>query len=1630
MSLRRVNIRTRASSWGYRSLYSQVPANTAIVHSELAHSAMSDQSSPPPKKVGSLRDRIAAFEKSASSAPPPGPAPAPRPKPAGFASWKPKPPSPPSSPSATATENVGASKSTAMSASDAKESITKAGSLKERMAALQGKGAFGAPPPIAPKPAVERPKWKPPPVVHAPADEDDQAGEGSTAAIAAAVERTLSPPTSIKSHESVEPRIEGEDAASHAPPAGGDGEHEGEAAADPEEEERQRRAAIAARIARLGGARVGMAPPVFGRPPPVRRPTHEEAHAAEVPKPVEEQPKVETAGPELVKPAEPAASPPTAENTPVTPLSEPLPAAEAEALRSLETAPVRKDSEGTSVPSFESVETPPAKGLASMPIPAVPRRTGPPRKKPVKPAAPPPEVPAEVAGENTEAPAATVETEAEKTPDEVSNDASKELYDPAPTLQHEDIAPKVMDELTLPSIATPVGSDVKPDVTPEPTKHEESAPHVAISTSESHPAPQAAPSAPIDDLPTEILDLGEDASGVKAPPPSLATATPMGDSDEDSDGDVAVASKAPVAAPSHPTRLPVDLLDKELQEEIKEGIITADDDAEEIDEEAEEEARKKRIAERLAKMGGVNPFAPPPVQAKLSSGSGVASPPLPSSPPPAALAPRSPSPEPVQPTRKESLVGEQPKSKLEDSDSDYDEEDVHDDQSAPPISTHRQKEKAEATTVLAPDHIVSVPLSPPPPIPRSTRTQFPVQHDDHKNVLGTEHDGPVPPIAPIPPRPPIDKASEVGSPPTALTEPPSPPARPAQQPRRLVPSAPEDDDEPDDYQTDEEAEERLAQSHLFIPPPTDRALHAAHPRHANIQDEDDGAGNGSENDGPPLPIPHRRSMEAPPATSTRKQVQQSLSDEEEDDENAVESDHDGRALPIPPPHPATAIAAATAPKTIERKASGPPPRLVPPPPPAHPPPVDTPSPSNITPSLSVSGSEVLDEEEGDPIDPSFHSPSRQTSLTNLRGQAQAQAQVQPTALARPPPPAHSPPPAAHSPPPARSPPVPSALPARSPPHVHSPPPVRSLPLAHSPPPSTLPPPAPLAEESAEQLEEDAEQLRRKTIAERMAKLGGIKFGAPLPTPGARPPPPPARHEEEEQEQEQEQEQDQTKVIEDEENPIELTEEEEERARKERIASKLASMGGMRIGMMPMGMGALPPQRSHVLREEAPSVSPPPVTTHAPPPARAVPPARPPPPPAQPSQPHHVPDTDSEYGSAIASDDGVKVEAEESEIEEVNYEDAEPEEAPPPIPSRTSRPPVHRQESTEKSTSPPPRPPVPTSMPVRRSSVQTTGSASETGPSPPQRKTSSAYVPSAQSDYVMVEEPENQEAPPPPPARRMSRPPPTRSAPQVPEGPVPPTPDTKDSISSQWELPSIPTSTFGFEGGEPDLSLSWTDAGEPSSVSSSTQLPSSPPPPPPPAKQQQQRKASIVDKPLSADELMGVWGRVGVQVCEVATTLFERSKKALIGDGTYAGFVVAVLAGVPNAASIPVLVNRSSTSSSPDPSASSNEHTYGYLVYVQNGASVQRRASEIMPGDIVEIHDAKLKGHKGIQMYHQNVGGDGETLIGIVGEFEAKKSKIRVFHANQHVGQQTVESVSYRLEDLKSGLVKVYRVLEA
>jgi len=89
-------------------------------------------------------------------------------------------------------------------------------------------------------------------------------------------------------------------------------------------------------------------------------------------------------------------------------------------------------------------------------------------------------------------------------------------------------------------------------------------------------------------------------------------------------------------------------------------------------------------------------------------------------------------------------------------------------------------------------------------------------------------------------------------------------------------------------ESDGEADENLARSHLLIPLP--RKEGPFHP----IQDEDEG--DGSENDAPALPVPHRRSMD----------MRASRSISESSDSSEPDTDHDGPPLPVRP-RPATRV---------------------------------------------------------------------------------------------------------------------------------------------------------------------------------------------------------------------------------------------------------------------------------------------------------------------------------------------------------------------------------------------------------------------------------------------------------------------------------------------------------------------------------------------------------------------------------------------------------------------------------------------------------------------------------------------------------------------------------------------------
>ena len=486
-------------------------------------------------------------------------------------------------------------------------------------------------------------------------------------------------------------------------------------------------------------------------------------------------------------------------------------------------------------------------------------------------------------------------------------------------------------------------------------------------------------------------------------------------------------------------------------------------------------------------------------------------------------------------------------------------------------------------------------------------------------------------------------------------------------------------------------------------------------------------------------------------------------------------------------------------------------------------------------------------------------------------------------------------------------------------------------------------------------EETEEQARRRTIAQRMAKLGGIKFGLPgvaPPPPRRQPTNPPEEVQEEVEEKEPAPEAPPT---------VDDGSEESERARKERIAAKMAAMGGMRFGMLPPGVGG--PPRPAAAPPPPPAAAPPPPPTAVPPP----PPTTAPRPPLERGASEAEDFTTLSEGQQSLEEEGVHVEAEVSEPEHVGMEPEEDEPAPPPRPA--ARPPP--VPGSYSGMAPPPSRPPPRAPASRQSSV-------DVGAAQPQ-------------GFTMVEAPgeESEADDGPPPPRPANRPPPPPSS-----RPPPPPQEESDfehaGVDEYMTKSLVSEDETNYPPGQASEARPHRELPVPPKAAPSAIRPTTAPPPGP--------------EP-DADTLMMLWGKIGTQVTQSATVLAEKGKKSIVGDGTSTGFVTAVLAGVPNA----------------------YKASYGWLVFSQNGPTVQRRSSDIMPGDVIVMTDIKLKGHKGLQGYSTQVNGE---LVGIVGEFEVKKHKLKVWQpALQPNSYPTIESVSYRMEDLKSGTIQVYRVAE-
>ncbi|SNX81830.1 uncharacterized protein MEPE_00535 [Melanopsichium pennsylvanicum] len=169
----------------------------------------------------------------------------------------------------------------------------------------------------------------------------------------------------------------------------------------------------------------------------------------------------------------------------------------------------------------------------------------------------------------------------------------------------------------------------------------------------------------------------------------------------------------------------------------------------------------------------------------------------------------------------------------------------------------------------------------------------------------------------------------------------------------------------------------------------------------------------------------------------------------------------------------------------------------------------------------------------------------------------------------------------------------------------------------------------------------------------------------------------------------------------------------------------------------------------------------------------------------------------------------------------------------------------------------------------------------------------------------------------------------------------------------------------------------------------------------------QRHSFPPPKPTAAE--LKQWSTsTGSSVAKLASDTVKQMS-APIGDGSSRAFIQSILAQIPT--SLPPV-----------------GHSLGAPILTQVGPTIMESGGdEVRPGDIVSCNQADFRGKKGLAPYHQTFGTQSEPTVGVVIEVESKKNKLRCVIQSSNNKKGLAEEGSLRLDDLKAGIVKVYRV---
>lgn len=159
--------------------------------------------------------------------------------------------------------------------------------------------------------------------------------------------------------------------------------------------------------------------------------------------------------------------------------------------------------------------------------------------------------------------------------------------------------------------------------------------------------------------------------------------------------------------------------------------------------------------------------------------------------------------------------------------------------------------------------------------------------------------------------------------------------------------------------------------------------------------------------------------------------------------------------------------------------------------------------------------------------------------------------------------------------------------------------------------------------------------------------------------------------------------------------------------------------------------------------------------------------------------------------------------------------------------------------------------------------------------------------------------------------------------------------------------------------------------------------------------------------LRQDQLEESYERFGRRISEAVAT----KKDTVVGDGTPQALVTELLKPFPDAL-LPV-----------------GTRAYGALVYGNLANASTTQNDEIRAGDIITLRNAKFQGKHGPMhaKYSMEVGGSGVGHVGVVAEWDGTKKKVRAWEQGREKKKVGLES--FKLDDLRSGEVKIWRVMD-